>query len=83
MDKYKVWAKAALIRAIRTVAQTALALIGAAVVMADVNWSYVLSGSLLAGILSIVTSVATGLPEVDAAIEKAKEEQFDTDGEGL
>ena len=65
MDKIftKKWLKAALIRAIRTVAQTAIASIGTAVVMSDVNWIAVVSASLLAGILSILTSLA-GLPEV-------------------
>lgn len=58
--------KAALIRAVRTVAQTAVATIGTAVVLADVNWITVISASALAGVLSLLTSVATGLPEVDA-----------------
>lgn len=57
--------KASLIRAIRTIAQTAVAVIGTAFVIEDVNWWVVVSASLLAGILSILTSVATGLPEVD------------------
>lgn len=57
--------KSALIRAIRTVCQTAVAMIGTAVVLSDVNWWMVVSASILAGILSILTSVATGLPEAD------------------
>lgn len=57
----------ALIRAIRTVCQTAIATIGTAVVLVDVNWMYVISASALSGILSILTSIATGLPEVDLA----------------
>ena len=57
--------KYALIRALRTVCQTAVAVIGTAFVLADVNWWSVVSASILAGILSILTSVATGLPEVD------------------
>ena len=57
--------KASIIRAIRTICQTAGAVIGTAFVLADVNWWAVVSASLLAGILSILTSVATGLPEVD------------------
>lgn len=61
----KSFLKAAGIRAIRTVAQTAVAVIGTAAVMEQVNWWAVLSASILAGILSILTSVATGLPEVN------------------
>lgn len=57
--------KASLIRCVRTIAQTAVAMIGTAVVMSDVNWHMVVSASLLSGILSILTSVATGLPEVE------------------
>jgi len=57
--------KAALIRAIRTICQTAIASIGTALVLSDVNWLYVLSASTLAGLLSILNSIATGLPEVD------------------
>lgn len=59
----RTWLKAALIRAIKTVAQTAVASIGTAWAMGEVNWLLVGSSSLLAGILSILTSVA-GLPEV-------------------
>lgn len=64
--KSKTWLKAALIRAIKTVAQTAVSLIGVGSVMSDINWMMVGSASLLAGILSILTSVA-GLPEVKEA----------------
>ena len=56
--------KAALIRALRTVAQTAVATIGTSAVLSAVDWKMVASASILAGILSILTSVATGLPEV-------------------
>ena len=84
--------RASLIRALRTVAQTAIAMIGTAVVMTDVQWKVVVSASLLSGILSILTSIATGLPEVeysqhiymsadepeDSAIE---EEEGEADGE--
>lgn len=62
----KKWWKAAGIRAIKTVAQTAVATIGTSVALAEVNWLLVASASALAGILSLLTSVA-GLPEVDEA----------------
>ena len=55
--------KATLIRAIRTMCQTAVATIGAAFCLSDVDWRVVLCASLLAGILSILTSISTGLPE--------------------
>ena len=58
----KFW-KAAFIRALRTVCQTAIAMIGTATLMQDVNWIAVLSASVLSGLLSILTSCATGLPE--------------------
>ena len=64
-DAMKLWIKAALVRAVKTCAQTALATIGAAAVISDVDWIVVLSASVLSGILSILTSIA-GLPEVDA-----------------
>lgn len=57
--------KASLIRCVRTIAQTAVAVIGTAFVLEEVNWWVVISASILAGILSILTSVATGLPEVE------------------
>lgn len=57
--------KATIIRAIRTVCQTAVATIGSAFVITDVNWLVVVSASILAGILSVLTSIATGLPEAD------------------
>ena len=59
----KNWAKAAAVRAIKTVAQTAIAMIGTSVVMDEVNWAMVGSAALLAGVLSLLTSVA-GLPEL-------------------
>ena len=71
--------KAMLIRAIRTICQTAVATIGTAFVLSDVNWCVVLSASILAGILSILTSIATGLPEVEDDI--MEDEDFDDDDE--
>lgn len=60
----KLWFKYAGIRALKTVAQSAIAIIGTSVVMSDVDWVAVLSASILAGILSLLTSLA-GLPELD------------------
>ena len=57
--------KAALIRAVRTVCQTAIATIGTTAVLQNVDWLLVLSSSALAGLLSILNSIATGLPEVE------------------
>ena len=64
MRNWKLWAKAAAVRAVKTMAQTAVATIGVAAVMQDVNWFAVGSAALLAGVLSVVTSVA-GLPEAE------------------
>lgn len=60
----KTWIKAAGIRAIKTIAQTAVATIGTSAVMSAVDWKMVVSASVLAGVLSVLTSVA-GLPEVE------------------
>lgn len=60
----KKWLKAATVRAIKTIAQTAVATIGTSAVMGEVNWLAVGSASVLAGILSLLTSVA-GLPEIE------------------
>lgn len=62
MFNKRFW-QAAIIRAVRTVAQTAIATIGTAALLSQVNWLAVLSASALAGILSILTSISTGLPE--------------------
>ena len=62
-ENFKVWMKAAGVRAIKTVAQTAIATISTSAVLSEVNWIMVLSASALAGPLSLLTSVA-GLPEV-------------------
>ena len=72
-DKTKIWMRCAGIRAIKTMAQTAVAMIGTAVVMSSVDWKMVLSASVLAGILSMLTSVA-GLPEVDHETEDIPDE---------
>lgn len=63
MKKY-TWVKAATIRAVKTMAQTAIATIGTSALLSDVKWTVVLSASLLAGVLSLLTSTA-GLPEVN------------------
>lgn len=65
MNHWKTWIKAAAIRAVKTIAQTAVATIGTTVVLSEVNWLMVASASGLAGVLSILTSLA-GLPECKA-----------------
>ena len=65
MKDWKKFIVAALIRAVRTLAQTAIATIGTTALFSDVDWRVVASASALAAVLSILTSIATGLPEVD------------------
>lgn len=64
MIKTKEWLKAAAVRAVKTMAQAAIAMIGTSAVMADIDWKLVVSASVVSGILSVLTSLA-GLPEVD------------------
>ena len=62
-----IWLRAAMVRAIKTVAQTAAATIGTSAVLSDVNWKVVVSSAVLSGVLSLLTSIA-GLPEVNQEI---------------
>lgn len=71
-EKWKVWIRSALIRALKTLCQTAVGCIGAAVALGDVNWPLTVSAAVLAAFVSILTSVA-GLPEVDAKLETSDE----------
>ena len=77
-EYWRNWAKAAGVRAVKTVAQTVLGAIGASVAMGDVNWPLVASTAVLSGVVSLLTSVA-GLPEVPAVTEK-QEGQTDENG---
>lgn len=70
-EYWKKWAAAAGIRAVKTVAQTSVATIGTAAVLQDVNWVMILSASVLAGVVSLLTSVA-GLPEVTVETEETE-----------
>lgn len=80
------WIRCAVVRACKTMAQSAIAVIGSACVLSAVDWRMVVSASILAGVLSLLTSVA-GLPEVDMMTESDEEEfeddEFDDDGEDL
>lgn len=69
---FKKWLKAAGVRALKTVAQTAIATIGTSAIISEVNWLAVLSASALAGILSLLTSIA-GLPELKEAVVEGEE----------
>ena len=75
MDK-TFW-KATAVRALRTVCQTAIALIPASALITEVDWSLVASASILAGIVSVLTSIATGLPEVDNNSLYITDDDFD------
>lgn len=79
----KEFIKSAITRAVRTICQTAVATIGSAAVIADVHWGIVVSASLLAGLLSVLTSIATGLPEAEYAehIHMSQEEPDDAEVE--
>lgn len=70
-NNFKIWIKCATVRAVKTVAQTAIATIGTSAIISDVNWVIVASASALSGIISLLMSIA-GLPE-------AETEQTDTD----
>ena len=74
---WKQWLHAAAVRAVKTVAQTAVATIGASAVITEVNWAMVVSASIVAGVVSMLTSIA-GLPEVSTEETAAEEE---TEGE--
>lgn len=67
MDAFKKWSRAAGIRAVKTWAQVAVALIGTSVTLGEVDWAYILSGAALSAVLSVLTSVA-GLPEAESPI---------------
>lgn len=73
------WIKAALIRAIKTIAQTALGMITVGAAISEINWLHILSVSLVAGIASLLTSIATDLPEASFKENKEIEEEVSDD----
>lgn len=79
MNELKKWALAALVRAVKTAAQTAVGAIGATAIFTDVNWSVVGMTALLSFVLSLLTSIA-GLPEVDGGASVAKIAKGSGDG---
>ena len=70
--------KAAGIRALKTICQTAIAIIGVATVVQDVDWLYLLSASALAGLMSLLTSIMWGLPEIDDKVQIVEEKKKET-----
>lgn len=83
MEKFKKWIKAAGVRAIKTVAQTAVATIGTSAVLGEVNWVMVGSASALAGVLSLLTSVA-GIPELkegELCVEELSDLSHESNGD--
>ena len=73
-DAMREFARAATIRAVRTMAQTAASLLGAKALISDVDWKALISATVMAGILSILTSVYTGLPETGTALPEIVKE---------
>lgn len=80
MTSFKKWIKAAGIRALKTVAQTAIATIGTTALITEVNWAVVGSAAAMAGVLSLITSIATDLPELKEENDTAEGKYF-KDGE--
>lgn len=76
----KIWLRCAVVRAVRTVAQTAVSVIGVSAMISDVNWLAVLSSSALAGILSMLTSIS-GLPEASKESENKRESKEEAEFE--
>ena len=74
VNTMREFARAATIRAVRTMAQTAVSLLGAKVLVSDVDWKTLLSATVMAGISSILTSVYTGLPETETALPEIVKE---------